>query len=228
MNLLVLALAPVIIIAFYIYFRDKYEKEPIKILLFSLLAGALTTIPILFVETFLDKYSENFEDLTKAAYDAFVVAAFTEEFFKYLALFLLIWNNKNFNENFDGIVYAVFISLGFASVENVLYVVGDSTYTVGVMRAVTAVPAHALFGVAMGYHFSMARFVPNVRSIQLALAFLVPVILHGIYDFILMADRPILLLLFVPYVIFLWILGFRRMKSHSDSSVFKDEEKEIY
>ena len=125
-------------------------------------------------------------------------------------------------EKFDGIVYAVFISLGFALVENILYVFGDSDgASVGILRAVTAVPAHALFGVVMGYHFAIAKFEPSHRAIEFVLALAFPILLHGLYDFWLMSENGYLLLLFIPYVIVLWIFGFKRMKTHSDDSVFK-------
>src|SRR5680860_1439985 len=109
MNLILLSLAPVFIILGYIYFRDKYEKEPIRLLLFALLAGAITVIPILFVEQFLSVFTNLFSGLFSAAWNAFVVAAFSEELFKFIALYLLIWKSPEFNEKFDGIVYAVFI-----------------------------------------------------------------------------------------------------------------------
>jgi len=224
MNLLLISLAPILIIGFYIYFRDKWEKEPIKLLLLSLLFGGLTVIPILIVDAFLEPLGENLTDLSKAAFDAFVTAALTEEAFKLLALLLLIWKSKEFNEKFDGIVYGVFISLGFAMVENLIYVLRDSDgVSVGILRAVTAVPAHALFGVVMGYHFALAKFEPAKRSFELFLAFFVPFLLHGFYDFWLMSENGYLLLLFIPYVIGLWVFGFKRMKAHSQDSVFKKE-----
>ena len=142
MNLFVISLAPVLIIAGYIYFRDKYEKEPVRLLFFALLAGGLTVIPILFVEMLLDRFTESFRGLLSPAWKAFVVAGFTEEIFKFVALYLLIWKSAEFNEKFDGIVYAVYISLGFAAVENVLYVLQGGIGT-GLMRAITAV--HMLF-----------------------------------------------------------------------------------
>ncbi len=224
MNLLLLSLAPILIIGFYIYFRDKWEKEPIKLLLLSLLFGGLTVIPILIVDALLEPLGEGLTELSKAAFDAFVTAALTEEAFKLLALFILIWKSKEFNEKFDGIVYGVFISLGFAMVENLLYVFGDEDgLSVGILRAVTAVPAHALFGVVMGYHFALAKFEPTKRGMEIALAFLVPFLLHGFYDFWLMSENGYLLLLFIPYVIGLWFFGFRRMKAHSQDSVFRKE-----
>lgn len=221
MNILLISLAPIFIIAIYIYARDKYEREPLKLLLFALLAGGLTTIPIIFVEMFLSLEGFFPNAYAQAAYDGFVVAAFTEELFKFAALFLLIWRNPNFNENFDGIVYAVFVSLGFAAVENVLYV-ATTEASVGFMRAVTAVPAHALFGVSMGFHFALARFRPSQRPLQLFLAVLIPIALHGFYDFCLMTGNDIFLLVFVVFIVFMWILGFKKMKMHSDSSVFRD------
>ncbi len=231
MEILAVSFAPILIIAFYIYFRDKYEKEPIGMLLWSFILGAFITAPIIVVEGFLDdiwkaKYEPHHTNLlANAAYVAFVVASLTEETFKYIA-FLLIWNNKNFNEKFDGIVYAVFISLGFAAVENVLYVVQNGLGT-GVMRAFTAVPAHALFGISMGYYFGLAKFEENKKVLRLLLALAVPLLLHGIYDFILFSENTILLLLFIPFIIGMWYLGFRKMKAQSQASVFKSDDTQV-
>jgi len=116
MTLLLVSIAPVIIIAIYIYYRDKYEKEPIGLLLRGLLFGCLIMIPILIIEHLLGLASSHLSGIPKAAFDAFIIASVTEEGFKFLAVYLLIWKNKNFNEKFDGIVYAVFVSLGFAGV----------------------------------------------------------------------------------------------------------------
>ena len=142
--------------------------------------------------------------------------------FKIIVFFFLIWKNKNFNEKFDGIVYAVFISLGFAAVENIMYVVKHGVPT-GIIRAFTAVPAHALFGVCMGYFLGEAKFSQNRKG--MLLSFIVPVALHGFYDFIIMSQNNWLLLLFKPFMIFMLFLGLKRMKQHSDSSVFKDNSQ---
>jgi len=220
MNLLVVALAPVLIILIYVYVRDKYEKEPIGLLVKALLAGALAVIPIMFVEGILSVYGGRFTGYTSVAYTAFVVAAFTEELFKFIALYLVIWKNKEFNEKFDGIVYAVFVSLGFAAVENVMYVFQYGHGT-GISRALTAVPGHALFGVAMGYYFGLARLSPENKSKNFLLALLVPIGLHGLYDFILMTEHQYLLIAFIPFLYYLWKSGFKKMKEHSDNSRFR-------
>lgn len=220
MNLIVLASAPIIIILVYIYIRDKYEHEPIALLIKTLLAGALTVIPVLLVNSWLENFKGNFNGYTEVGYTAFVLAGFVEEFFKFLALFLLIWNHKEFDEKFDGIVYGVFISLGFAWVENIMYVLSYG-HTVGYMRAITAVPAHAIFGITMGYFFSLAKFLPKDRMIYFSKALIYPVILHGIYDFILMSKQNILLVVFIPFVFYMWKAGFKKMKMLSDNSRFK-------
>ncbi|MBT4337687.1 MAG: PrsW family intramembrane metalloprotease [Bacteroidetes bacterium] len=222
MTLLLVSIAPIIIIAFYIYFRDKYEKEPIGLLLLSLLSGGLIVIPILLLGSLLKPLGETLSGLYQAGFDAFIMAAFIEEGFKFLAVYLLIWKNKNFNEKFDGIVYAVFVSLGFALVENIIYVFSNGLST-GLLRASTAVPFHAIDGVIMGFYFGIARFKMINKSSNLAKAFILPFIFHGLYDFFLMSQNVVFLLLWIPLLVYLWRNAFKKMKLHSQSSVFNDE-----
>lgn len=225
MGILFVSLAPVVILLFYVYFRDKYEKEPLGLLLKALVLGMVSVLPILGVERFLVWIMPALGQVGEAAYNAFVVAGFTEELFKFLALYLLIWRSPSFNEQFDGIVYAVFVSLGFAAVENVLYVM-EGGYQTALVRAVTAVPAHAIFGVTMGYFTGIARRYVELRRAYLVRAVLVPVLLHGIYDFILMVEVSWLLLLFVPYVIFLYLFAARKMKKLSRVSLFRQDDQD--
>ena len=225
MAILLASLAPVFIILFYIYFRDKYEKEPLGMLVKALLLGIFIVIPVIFVERVLMNLMPQSSKVVEAAYHAFVVAASTEELFKFLALYLLVWKSPNFNEKFDGIVYAVFVSLGFAGVENVLYVMDGGMQT-ALTRAITAVPAHAIFGITMGYYLGIARMYQELKSKYLIRALLVPILLHGIYDFILMVEVSWLLLLFVPFLIVLYITGIKKMKVLSDTSIFNPMEEE--
>ncbi len=220
-SLLFISLAPVLIIAFYVYNRDKYEKEPFSVLLKALFTGVLVVLPVMIIEKLLDLPSRNMEGMKYVAYTAFVVAAFTEEGMKFLAFYLFFWKNKNFNEKFDGIVFAVYIALGFAGIENILYVFSGG-YGVGVVRALTAVPAHALFGIVMGYYFGIARFDPQRQSIFLVAAFLLPFLFHGLYDFMLMSNSPLLMISFIPLFIYFWITGLRKMTKLSDASEFKN------
>lgn len=220
MTLLFISLAPVVLILIYVNYRDKYEKEPLSLLMKSLAAGAIIVIPVIIIEMILGDVYTSTDKITNAFYNGFVVAGLTEEAFKFFVFLLLIWKNRNFDEFFDGIIYAVFISLGFAAVENILYVFQNG-HAVGLLRALTAVPAHALFGVAMGYYFGLARFNPEKKSYYFILAISIPVLLHGFYDSILLSENGLLMLLFIPYVVFMWIFGFKKMKKHSSDSQFK-------
>jgi len=220
MNLIIIALGPVLVIALYIYIRDKYEREPLGILALAIIAGVIITFPVSIIEGWLLIPIKNYSGYPAAAWNAFVVAAFTEELFKFLAFIILFWNNRNFNEKFDGIVYASFISLGFAGVENIFYILDGGT-EVALVRALTAVPAHAFFGIMMGYQLGLARFYPKERAVRLFLAIAVAILLHGIYDFILMSGHPYLLVIFIPFVFILWYQGFKGMRELSDRSVYR-------
>ncbi|MCU4174819.1 PrsW family glutamic-type intramembrane protease [Carboxylicivirga sp. N1Y90] len=224
MNLVIIASAPILIILFYVYYRDKYEKEPLGLLFSSLVAGMIICIPILFAERWASGMLAPLRTnmINSAFWDAFFVASFWEEAFKMLAVMLLVWRNKNFNERFDGIVYAVFVSLGFALVENIMYVLNtDNGIQTGIARSFTAVPAHAMFGVMMGYHLGLARFIKSKRKMHLFHAFFYPFLFHGLYDFILMSKNDWLLLTFAPLMVYMYIRIKKRLIQHSEDSVFK-------
>lgn len=221
MILLLLSLAPVFILLSYVYFRDKYEKEPIDLILRGLLAGAVILFPVAFLEHGISALLPGLTGIMKAAFDGFVVAGATEESAKFLLLFLLFWRNRNFNERYDGIVYAVSVSLGFAAIENIFYVF-DGSLSVGFLRALTAVPGHTLFGVLMGYYFGLAKFQPEQKEEFLWKAFTIPWLFHGTYDFLVLSGHPLLVLGFIPFLFILWRIGLKRMKQHSDASLFRN------
>ncbi len=225
-DLLFISLAPVLIIAFYVYGRDKYEKEPFTVLLRALFTGILIVLPVLIVEKLLGILKPPSDNIGSAAYDAFVIAGFTEEGFKFLGFYLIFWNNRNFNEEFDGIVYAVYIALGFAAIENLIYVFTGG-YGVGVLRALTAVPAHALFGIMMGYYFGLARFNPSRRFLFIIMAFIMPYLSHAVYDFLLLSQSQLFLTLFIPVFIYFLFSGFRKMSKLSRVSGLRNSHEKM-
>ncbi len=222
MNLLLVSVAPIAIILFYVYYRDKYEKEPIRLLIKGLLAGMIITIPVIFAEQAVSAFYPLFlsGQVGHAFGDAFLVAGLCEEAFKLLAVYLLVWKNPNFNERFDGIVYAVFVSLGFALVENIMYVFSNGMST-GISRAFTAVPAHAMFGIMMGYYLGLAKFSNQKKQSLFVLAFLVPFFFHGVYDFILMVNIQWVLLFFFPFLIYMMYKTNGKMTELKSKSIFR-------
>ena len=214
LRLFIIAVTPAFVLLFAIYLTDKSDREPAKLLLLTFLLGALAVIPSIIVEELFIKFNV-FSGVFQAAYNAFIVAALTEEYFKRLVILKIPYRTSYFNEKLDGIVYGVFSSLGFATVENILYVV--FTYSnnpfIGLYRGVFSVPAHGVFGITMGYYLSLSRFDTDKKrkAANLRKSLTMPILLHGVFDFILMADIPELTLLFVPYVIFLWWLNSRKL-----------------
>lgn len=186
MNYLALAVAPGLAIILFILFKDRYNKEPRLTLFVSFFLGCLSIIPAAFVE-------EAFEltmDGTVAGLAIFVylIVAGSEELGKFIGLRFYSYNRKSFDEPFDGIVHSLMVSMGFATIENILYVlkfaeIGQGLQ-VGIMRAFMAVPAHGVFAVLMGFYMGKAKFQKNGFGLML-LGLLLAVFFHGTYDFFL-------------------------------------------
>lgn len=206
-RLVIIAVTPAISIALAVYLSDRYDKEPLKLLLKTFLFGAFSTLPTIVVERFLVSFNI-FPGILGVAYISFIVAGFTEEFFKREVVLRLNYNNPSFNEKLDGIVYSVFSALGFATLENIMYLLRFSTFNpyIGLYRGILSVPAHTIFAVTMGYYLSLAKYSDSeaMERIYLRKSLFMPAILHGIFDFILMSNIPIIAFLFIPYVIYIW------------------------
>lgn len=186
-TLLILSLLPVVVLLIYIYVHDRYNKEPISLILKALFGGVCSAFAVLLIHSILHLPEPELisNEFHQALYNAFAFAAIPEESCKLLFLYWFIWKNKHFDEYYDGIEYAVCVGLGFAGFENILYVMQGGV-TVAVVRALTAVPAHFCFAVIMGYFFAFAKFRRRKRCRYMFMAWFAPVVFHGLYDFILM------------------------------------------
>ena len=216
-NLFIIAVIPGVLLAILIYFVDRYDKEPIDVLIKVIILGAVSVVPTIIVEKFLASLN-CFSGLLKVAFNAFIVAGLTEEFFKREVVLRSVFNKQVFNEKLDGIIYCSFSALGFATVENIMYVVFDvsPSYYVGLYRAIFSVPAHLLFGVTMGYYMSLSKF-SSERSLKrkfLNKALLIPVLFHGIFDFILMSKNMFLAICFLPFIAYLWLINLRKLNKY--------------
>lgn len=223
MYLLLLAVAPVLIIMIYIYLKDKYEKEPKRLLIYNFLLGAIVSILITTILYYVFRIVLPLQDqnsIFQQFIKAFFVVGFTEELSKYLIVRYYAQTNKEFDEPFDGIVYAVMVSMGFAATENIFYVLQNGFET-GVLRAFTAVPAHATFGILMGYFMGKAKFSKNKIAFNLG-GLALAIVFHGAYDFFL----------FINFVPGIWLgalaslivgifLSRKAIQKHQENSVFK-------
>jgi RsiW-degrading membrane proteinase PrsW (M82 family) len=204
--LLALALAPGAYLAHAIYLKDKYEPEPKRLLFAAFCAGCLSVVPVAILER-LASVSLGFGPwrelgLTAAGIVAFLAVALVEEGAKFLMLRFYAYPKTDFNEPFDGIVYGSIISLGFATIENIFYVLKHGV-GVGVLRMFTAVPGHYAYGVVLGYYMGRAKFEPRNKTALMLQGFCYAVLLHGAYDFFaLQGSFPLLkLLTFVVLIV---------------------------
>ncbi|HSQ88934.1 PrsW family intramembrane metalloprotease [Romboutsia sp.] len=222
LSLLVLAIAPIIACILWIYLKDRYDKEPIMILGKFFILGILMSAIAIIVENFLMKINI-FEGYSSLIYISFIVAALTEEGLKGLVLIPNVLKEKNFNEKLDGIIYSIFLSLGFATIENIIYILFEdyqTAFEVGIIRAVISVPAHIMFAITMGYYVSKYKF--SNKSIKkreyLIMSILVPILIHGGFDFILMIEYRWSIIVFAIYIVFLWKINLDKLDDYINKS----------
>lgn len=191
MVLLALAIAPGIAICIFIYKKDKYNREPFWLLLSSFILGMASIIPAVIAQIFLTKPLEKAmggEGILYTAVFSFGLVALSEELSKFLVVRYFCYKRKAFDDPFDGIVYAVMVGMGFATLENIGYVYEHGLAT-GVLRMFLSVPAHATFAILMGFHIGLAKFDPANRKRHFLLAILLPVLFHGTFDFFLFVGK---------------------------------------
>lgn len=210
------AIAPVVVLLWQILKRDSANPEPPKMLMKAFFYGMVSTV-VTFIflpvtEMIGDITMLDDNPLALAFKQAFFSAALPEEGAKLLMLWLLLRNNPYFDERFDGIVYAVCVGMGFAAVENVLYLFNnyDSWLSVGIARALFAVPGHFFDAVIMGYYYSHYHFGTRRNPSTKALILAAPVVAHGIYDGILFSysiDDGVAVVALILFLVF-----FNRLK----------------
>lgn len=181
------AIAPIIILLAYIHKKDPHPESK-KLLRKIFIFGCLTTIPVMFAE---GAYTAMFGE-TETFMGVFMGVALVEEFFKWIVIYILCYRNQEFDESYDAIVYSAFSSLGFACIENILYVVFMGGIGVGILRALTAVPGHLCHAIVMGYFIGKARSAKakgQSAGGYLFLSLLMPVLTHCLYDYFLVAEQ---------------------------------------
>lgn len=196
---LLAALAPAVVALWYIFKKDSAQPEPTKWLAKAFWFGVLSALLSFVFSTplglifGLNLDAEVYPSIVDAFADAFLLAAIPEELAKFIMLWLLLRKNPHFDERFDGIVYAVCIGMGFAGIENVMYLFGGiedgSWISTGIARALFSIPGHFLFAVLMGYYYSMYHFGIDRSMKAKAMILVAPILAHGIFDGILFSMR---------------------------------------
>jgi protease PrsW len=221
LGLLSLAFAPGLAIILYIYFKDIHEREPLGLLLISFLYGVASVLITLTLSWPLDALlSFRDDDVMDQFANAFFKVAFIEELSKFIFIRFILYYNKNFNEPYDGIIYAVMVGMGFATLENIVYVFQYGVGT-GILRMFTAVPAHATFAILMGYFLGKAKFTHRREISYSIIALGVAMLFHGAYDyFLFISFIPGIWLGAIASLIVALILSRKAIYLHQQSSPF--------
>ncbi|MDX1912472.1 MAG: PrsW family glutamic-type intramembrane protease [Saprospiraceae bacterium] len=228
--LIAIAVLPGLLVCWLVYRADRYEREPVAALALCFGLGAAATLPAMMVEKqLLPLVGEIGEDPVLTFLVAFGAISPVEELVKWFALIVGAFLWRFFNEPFDGIVYSVMVGMGFATMENVFYLdmFGQET---ALLRTFTAIPAHLVFAIAVGYYAGLAKFNPAERVHLLLRGLLVGMLLHGAYDFLVLQNWTKWLSSFGAATVYLCLYYFGTLfREHLENSPFKPrDEIELY
>lgn len=199
-------IAPGLALLSYFYLKDKYEPEPLSVVAKAFFSGALLVFPIMFIH-----YVLGAEGIISGPFiESFLSVGLLEEFLKWFIFYYTVYNHLAFDEPYDGIVYSIAVSLGFASAENIFYLLANGM-EFALSRSLLPVSSHALFGIIMGYYLGKAKFSVDSRRWCLFLSLFLPAILHGGYTYILLTVKEWLIPI-ILYMVFLWAMGIRKFK----------------
>ena len=237
--ILAVSCLPSILLMIFVYKKDRVEKEPGKLLLLLFVLGAVSCLPAALMESFFSNLIGKVigtAGLHYQLYENFLNVALIEELGKFVVLFLVTHKNKHFNSLFDGIVYSVFVSLGFATLENILYVYQYGLGT-GLLRAVTAIPSHMFDGVLMGQFYGLWHLSKDVSMTEkmyarmgyidqitnpetryryyLPLSLIIPILTHGLYDFLASIESVLATVIFFAFLIGLYVYCFYKINKIS-------------
>ena len=225
-TLLITILPSLLIVAFFVK-SDRFP-EPTSQIIKIFMYGIFLCIPAFLINTELGNLYAN-TGISEALISSFLSAAPVEEVLKFTVLYSLVYKMKDFNEPIDGIVYGVSVSLGFATLENIYYVYvlsdyfGTTSQGLAILRSFSAIPAHGIFGATMGYFFMKYTFIKKENN--LALCMIVPILLHGAYNYFVGSIFIISLLI----VVISWIIllkNFSRLKK-SQKKKRREYEKKV-
>lgn len=226
--LLTLAFLPGVAMLFFFYLRDKYKKEPFGPILLAFLLGAIVTFPASATSSLLQRLTGWFTPPTtilKIFLGAFLIAGLVEESWKFFVVRFYCYHRPEFDEPYDGILYSTAVALGFATIENILYIFHSSpigALRIGIMRALLAVPSHAFYGVLMGYFLGEAKFARTETEANLLgiLGLLLAIVAHGLYDFVVIALtlRPLLVGSLMVFSLLVWVVFFEVTRRQAEKS----------
>lgn len=220
--LIILSILPTLLIGYFVYKKDR-NKEPLTALITFFSLGIISALFVISISYFLEKiipflgkstyYMSTIEFIIEVLFEV----ALIEELSKWLVIYFVGYKNKEFDETYDIIVYAIFTALGFATFENIQFVMEQSSLLLAVQRAIFSVPGHVAFAIFMSYYLCRAKISKLQGNIKeertnIIKSIAVPTVAHAIFDFCLFADKDIYLIIFYTFSIVLFLLAFEKLK----------------
>ena len=213
---LIIAILPVYMIGKYFYNKDTI-KEPKKLLKKLFLSGIISGLIVIFISTIIIIFIPNIanldnKNLLSLILYCFIFVATIEEISKFIMIYHISFNNKEFDQAFDIILYSIYVGLGFACFENIIYILSsNSSIILSFVRGITAIPAHTSFQIIMGYYLYLYK-INHKKNNYILLSIIIPILLHGTYDYILLSNNHLLLLYFIIVLIFIFIFSYLKAK----------------
>lgn len=220
---ILLAILPGLLLAWVMFRLDKYEREPFGWLIACFIFGGLLTFPAVEIELwgFQNWPTDAPRTIGQTLFLAFILVAFNEEFLKMLGVLVLPFSRPVFNEPLDGMVYSMMVAMGFATAENLVYAERFGLETT-LVRAFTAVPAHAAFAVFSGYFVGLAKFDRPNRWKLIGKGFALTVLMHGFYDFFIIQEFVEWLTVLATVGLYLSLYySMRLIRLHQENSPFR-------
>ncbi len=242
--LLIIAILPGGLLLLFFYFRDRYKKEPFWPIFVSFVLGAFVTLPASVTSRLLQRFTALVglgatnsglllgpSNLLNIFLGALLVIGLVEECWKFFVVRFYCYHLPEFDEPYDGILYATAVALGFATLENIFYIFTPTVFgglRTGIMRALLAVPSHAFYGVLMGYFLGEAKFAKNETQANIlgTIGLLLAILAHGLYDFLVIAlpQRPLLTGSLIVFSILVWVVFFELTRRQSEKSAHRAPE----
>ncbi len=207
MNYLIIfiSILPIFIIAIYFYKKDVH-KEPIKLLQKLFISGILAGLLVIIISLIYNYLIPNYQTITNNHFlnifiYSFIFVSLIEEVSKWLMIYKISYHNQEYDEFYDIILYSIFVALGFACFENLLYNLPNNNVYVAIVRGMTAIPAHVCYQTFMGYYLTLSKLYKNKKKFYITLSLIIPIILHGIYDLLLYLENTIFVFIFLIFLI---------------------------
>jgi RsiW-degrading membrane proteinase PrsW (M82 family) len=232
--LLLLAIVPGLALLVFFYFRDRYKKEPLGTIFLAFLLGAFVTLPASAGSAFFQRLTGWLTpgaSIFRTLLGTFLIIGLIEEGWKFFVVRFYCYHRPEFDEPYDGIMYATAVALGFATLENIIYIFSPGVLgpvRIGILRAFMAVPSHAFYGVLMGFFLGEAKFARSVAEANLLglFGFILAVIAHGLYDFIVifLPHRPLLTGSLIVFAVLVWVVFFEATRRQAEKSAHRAPE----